>query len=318
MLEQLITTYPDQVQVIYRHFPLTLHDNAPKAAEAAEIAGSQGEFWLFHDALFEDQSEWANLDEAAFREFLIDMAGDLGLDEEQFTADLDAGTYSEYVNSSFEEAINLSLPGTPAVIFNGDLLAGEQLPPLEYWIWDAFVQLTLLEERQYAAPPKMTINPDTSYLATVIMESGDQFVIELLPQSAPETVNNFVFLANEGWFHGVTFHRVLPGFMAQTGDPTGTGFAGPGYTIPDEIDSTLSHQEPGMVSMANSGNPNSGGSQWFITLADASHLDGKHAIFGRVIEGMPVVEAINPRNPAQNPSLPPGDKIISVTIEEGE
>lgn len=318
MLEQLVTNYPDQVQIVYRHFPLGIHDNAQKAAEAAEIAGAQGEFWLVHDALFENQSEWAGLDEATFREFLIDMADDLGLDVDKFTADLDAGSYTEYVNSSFQEAVNLNLPGTPAVIFNGIPLAGDQLPPIQYWIWEAYVQLALLAERQYDAAPEMMIDPEATYLARVEMESGDEFVIELLPQSAPQTVNSFIFLTQEGWFDGVTFHRVLPGFVAQTGDPSGTGAGGPGYTIPDEIDPSLSHGERGIVAMANSGAPNTNGSQWYITLGDASQLDGQYTIFGRVIEGMEVVEAITPRNPAENPELPPGDKIAAITIEEQE
>ena len=318
MLEQLVSNYPEQVQLIYRHFPLTIHNNAQKAAEAAEIAGAQGEFWLFHDALFEDQREWADLDEATFREFLIDMADDLGLDVARFTADLDAGTYTNYVNMSVQEAVNLSLPGTPSVILDGQLLTGNQVPIQQYGIWDAYVQLALLEERQYDSPPEMMINLETTYLARVEMESGESFVIELLPQSAPQTVNSFVFLAQEGWFNGVTFHRVLPGFVAQTGDPSGTGAGSPGYTIPDEIDTSLSHREIGMVAMANSGSPNTNGSQWYITLGDASQLDGQYTIFGRVLEGMEFVEAITPRNPVENPELPPGDKIVAITIEEQE
>jgi len=139
-------------------------------------------------------------------------------------------------------------------------------------------------------------------------------VIELFPEYAPQTVNNFVFLANEGWYDDVTFHRVIPGFMAQTGDPTGLGVGGPGYTIPDEFDEELAHDGPGIVSMANSG-PDTGGSQFFITYAPTPHLDGLHAIFGRVIEGMNVVENITPRDP-RDPSAPEGDKILTITIEE--
>jgi cyclophilin family peptidyl-prolyl cis-trans isomerase len=318
VLEQLVENYPDQVQLVYRHFPLNqIHANAQKAAEATEIAGSQGDFWLFHDALFEDQGEWSRLSEADFREFLIDMADDLGYDVAQFTADLDAGIFADYVAASEQEAGNLGLPGTPSVIFDGEILAGDSLPPSEYWIWNAFVQLTLLEDRQYTAAPEMTINPDATYLARVEMESGEEFVIELLPQSAPQTVNSFVFLTQEGWFNDITFHRVLPGFVAQTGDPTGTGFGDPGYTIPNEVDANLSHSEVGMVAMANSG-PDTNGGQWYITLGDASFLDGGYTIFGRVIEGMEVVQAIRPRDPNQDPNVPPGDKIVRITIEVEE
>ncbi|MCA9968908.1 MAG: peptidylprolyl isomerase [Anaerolineales bacterium] len=160
----------------------------------------------------------------------------------------------------------------------------------------------------------MTIDTDARYLATVEMASGGQFVIELYPASAPQTVNSFVFLAEEGWFDGVTFHRVLPGFVAQTGDPTGTGGGGPGYTIPNEIDPDLTHAETGMVAMANAG-PDTNGSQWYVTLGDASFLDGSYTIFGRVIAGMDVVQGITPRDPQTNPAAPPGDMIQQVTIE---
>jgi len=109
----------------------------------------------------------------------------------------------------------------------------------------------------------------------------------------------------------------LPDFVAQTGDPTGTGFGSPGYTIPNEVDPSLSHSELGMVAMANSG-PDTNGSQWYITLGDASFLDGGYTIFGRVIEGMEVVQAIQLRDPNQNPDAPPGDKIVHITIEVEE
>jgi len=161
----------------------------------------------------------------------------------------------------------------------------------------------------------MTIDVDATYLVRVEMESGGEFVIELFPKSAPQTVNSFVFLSKEGWFDGVSFHRVMPGFVAQTGDPSGTGMGGPGYTIPNEIDPALSHNQPGMVAMANSG-PDTNGSQWYITYSDASRLDGSYTIFGRVVEGMDVVEAITPRDTSQTPNLPPGDIILKVTIEE--
>ena len=115
----------------------------------------------------------------------------------------------------------------------------------------------------------------------------------------------------------MTFYRVLPGLVAQTGDPSGTGFGGPGYTIPNEIDPALSHDKPGMVAMANSG-PDTNGSQWYITYGDVSQLDGAYTIFGRIVEGMDVVEAITPRDPSQGGDLPPGDKIVRITIESNE
>ncbi len=160
----------------------------------------------------------------------------------------------------------------------------------------------------------MTLEEGKTYRARVTMENGDEFLIELNQEAAPLAVNSFVFLANEGWYDGVTFHRVLPGFMAQTGDPTGTGMGGPGYEFANEIDPTLSHDAEGVVAMANSG-PDTNGSQFFITLAPATHLDGGYTIFGRIVEGMDVVKAITPRDPSVDPQAPPGDKIKSVVIE---
>ena len=126
--------------------------------------------------------------------------------------------------------------------------------------------------------------------ATIETNQGT-LVVELYKDKAPKTVENFVKLANKGFYNGIIFHRVIPGFMIQTGDPTGTGRGGPGYNFADEFGPGLTHSGPGILSMANAG-PNTNGSQFFITLAATPWLDGKHAIFGKVVEGQPVVEAI--------------------------
>lgn len=225
--------------------------------------------------------------------------------------------YADYVANLETEAVNLGLPGTPSALVNGEVVAGQGLP-IDFTVWDNFISSTIavqsVEEMQYDAAPAMALEDGNGYLARIAMESGDEFVIELLPESAPETVNSFVFLANEGWFDGVTFHRVLPGFVAQTGDPSGTGLGGPGYQLPNEIDPNLSHDTAGMVAMANTG-PDTNGSQWYITLGPVPHLDGGYTIFGRVVEGLDVVQGITPRDPATNPQAPEGDLIQSVTIE---
>ena len=168
--------------------------------------------------------------------------------------------------------------------------------------------------KSYDAPPAMTIDATKSYKATFTMGGGGEFVVELYAAEAPVTVNNFVFLARDGYYDGVTFHRVIPGFMAQAGDPTGTGAGGPGYKFQDEFHTSLSHDRKGILSMANAG-PNTNGSQFFIIFAPTPHLDGKHSVFGAVTEGMDVVDAITPRDPAAATS--PGDRIQSVVIDEG-
>jgi len=140
----------------------------------------------------------------------------------------------------------------------------------------------------YSAPPEMQIDTSKTYVATFVTEKGD-VVCELFAADVPQTVNNFVFLAQEGFYDGVTFHRVIPGFMAQGGDPTGTGRGGPGYSFEDEFSS---HKHgTGALSMANAG-PDTNGSQFFITYAPQPHLDGKHSVFGQLTEGMDVLSKI--------------------------
>ena len=168
-------------------------------------------------------------------------------------------------------------------------------------------------EGLYSAAPPMSIDAEKQYLATFKLANGDEFVVELFADKAPKTVNNFVFLAREGFYDGTTFHRVLDGFMAQGGDPTGTGMGGPGYEFEDEF-SDLTFDKPGLLAMANSG-PNTNGSQFFITFVPTPHLDGLHTIFGEVVEGMDVVNNITRRDPNTNPDFP-GEAIETIVITE--
>ena len=172
----------------------------------------------------------------------------------------------------------------------------------------------LVGTKQYASAPPMLIDKTKPYTATVKMAKGGEFVIQLYADKAPLTVNSFVFLARQGYFNGVTFHRVLDGFMAQGGDPTGTGGGGPGYQFANE-DSDLTFDKAGVVAMANAGR-DTNGSQFFITFGPQPSLNGGYTIFGQVISGMDMLRAITPRDPSQNANLPPGDKILSITIEE--
>jgi peptidylprolyl isomerase len=166
----------------------------------------------------------------------------------------------------------------------------------------------------FAEQPEITISADKKYFATVETAKG-AFRIELRPDLAIQTVNSFIFLAREGFYDGVTFDWVIPGLIAQGGDPTGTGSGGPGYKLPDEFSDVPF--ERGTVAMANTGHPNSSGSQFFITYTDQPNLDGQYTVFGKVIEGMEVVDSLTPRDPASDPNAPPGDTIITITIQEG-
>ncbi len=168
------------------------------------------------------------------------------------------------------------------------------------------------EELQWDSRPELTLDLENVYIATLITEKGN-VTIELFSQGAPITVNNFVFLAEQGFYDDTTFHRVLPGFMAQGGDPTGTGSGGPGYQFEDEIIHGVTFNQEGLLAMANGG-PGTNGSQFFITYDATPHLNGLHTIFGKVIEGMDVIIALTPRDPAEAPDFP-GDRLIRVEIE---
>ena len=158
----------------------------------------------------------------------------------------------------------------------------------------------------------MVIDPKKKYTATLSTDKGD-IVLELFADKTPRTVNNFVFLANEGFYDGTIFHRIIADFMTQGGDPTGSGSGGPGYRFADEFRPDLKHSKPGILSMANAG-PGTNGSQFFITHVPTSWLDGKHTIFGELTQGMDVLLSIPPRDPMR-PSYP-GVKIQSITIDE--
>ncbi len=164
--------------------------------------------------------------------------------------------------------------------------------------------------KRWSSPPEMILEPEKTYQAVLHTDKGD-ITVDLFADRVPKTVNNFVFLSDAGYYDGVIFHRVIDDFMAQTGDPTGTGRGGPGYSFADEFHKDLKHDKPGVLSMANAG-PNTNGSQFFITHIPTPWLDGKHSVFGEVVGGMDVLFSI----PARDPGKPeyPGVKINSVEI----
>jgi cyclophilin family peptidyl-prolyl cis-trans isomerase len=161
-------------------------------------------------------------------------------------------------------------------------------------------------------PPSGALDTSKRYTATFKTEKGD-IVVELFADRAPMTVENFVNLARSGFYDGTTFHRVIGGFMAQGGDPTGTGTGGPGYQFADEFHPTLRHDSAGILSMANAG-PGTNGSQFFITFGPTPHLDDRHSVFGKVTQGMEVLRSLRERDPQRDRQ--PGDRIETVEIAE--
>jgi cyclophilin family peptidyl-prolyl cis-trans isomerase len=160
--------------------------------------------------------------------------------------------------------------------------------------------------------PRGDLDTSKSYRARIKTAKGD-IVVELYADRAPKTVENFVNLSRAGFYDGTTFHRVIPGFMAQGGDPTGTGTGGPGYQFADEFHPELRHSEAGILSMANAG-PGTNGSQFFLTFGPTPHLDNRHSVFGKVTEGMDVLRSIRERDPQRDRQ--PGDAIETIEIEE--
>jgi cyclophilin family peptidyl-prolyl cis-trans isomerase len=310
----LADTYGDSLRYVYRHFPLSFHPNAIIAAEAAEAASAQGKFWEMHDLLYERQQEWGQLTGDAVREKLIEYAGELGLDRDRFVEDLDGHKYLDRINADGQTAIQAQLGGTPTYIINGVVYPSQWgLHPV---LVTGFINLLQLKDRMYTSPPEQVIDPSKEYTATIRTGRGD-IVVKLYASLVPVTVNSFVFLAREGWYDGVTFHRVIPGFVAQTGDPTGVGIGSPGYRCDDEIVPSLRYDRPGVVGMASQGpGTSSVGSQFFITYAALPQLDGNYTIIGQVVQGMDVLESLSPRDPAKDPMAPPGDRIETILIEE--
>lgn len=309
MLAQLAEKHPQEVLVVYRHFPLPSHELALLGAQAAEAAGLQGKFWEMHDKIFAEQGAWAGFTPQQFQQWLVDQAQPLDLDKDRFAKDMLSEPVVSKVQAAQKHGIDAQIPGTPFLLLNGQIYQG----PRDLGNLEAIMNLFTLKDRQFTYCPPMQIDPQKQYTATLKTEKGD-IVVQLFPDKAPKTVNSFVFLARQGWFNNVTFHRVIPGFVAQAGDPSGTGFGGPGYAFEDEI-SDLKFDKAGILGMANSG-PGSNGSQFFITMAAAPNLDGKYTVFGQVIQGIETLSKLTPRDPSTSIDLPPGDKILSVEIKE--
>ncbi len=312
-LTRMAEQFPDEVRVVYRDYPLVTnlgYERSGLAAQAVHAARIQGKDWELQTQLFAEQEIWAVLSEEAFVDWVAEQASTLGMDGVQLLVDMQSDAVVERVSQAVLDGQSVGIPALPFVLINGQIYSG----PLDFDSLERITQLIVLGEMQFTSCPPTVTDPAKEYLATLKTEYGD-IVIQFYPQQAPVTVNNFVFLAGEGWFDGITFHRVLPGTLAQTGDPSGTGQGNPGYFFQNEIVPSLGFDRAGVVAMANVG-PDTNGSQFFITLAPAPELDGKYTIFGQVISGLEYLEKLSPRDPQFGERLPAGDLLLKVTIEE--
>ncbi len=315
ILQKLLENHPNDMRLVVRSIPLLESEgfeNSRIAVQAMLAAQKQGKRAEMYNLLHSKYGEWANLKSGStFEAWLVKEAGALGFDSVQFQTDLKSSETAQRAVDSYNAAKKIGVqPPYPLVLLNGIPV---NVGLLYYAYLDQSISLIALGSHQFTKCPPFEIDPAKGYFATLHTERGD-IVIQLFADKAPYAVNSFVFLARAGWFDGVTFHRVVPGFVAQSGDPSGTGQGGPGYFFKNEI-TDLKFDQPGRVGMANSG-ADTNGSQFFITYAPQPQLDGAYTVFGQVIEGMDVVEKLTARNPEQELGLPPGDKILSVDIEE--
>jgi cyclophilin family peptidyl-prolyl cis-trans isomerase/protein-disulfide isomerase len=311
VINRLLEEHPEDVRVLSRVFPLlSVNDKAALAAQAAEAASEQGKYWEIHNLLFAQQENWVNLSAPDFEQWISAQASALELNMDQFKSDLKREDIVAKVEKAWEEGKEMGLPGTPLVLINGQIYGG----PRDYTSLNDILELILLGKRQYGSCPPVTVQRNRQYIATLNTQKGD-VVIQLFADKAPITVNSFIFLARNGWYDGITFHRVIPDLFAQTGDPSGTGKGNPGYYIITEIDPSLKFSIPGMVAMVNSG-PDTSGSQFFITYGPTTQYDGQYTIFGQVLSGMEILKQLTPRDVQPGNETPPGDRLISITIEE--
>ena len=310
-LETLVEKYPDEVRIVYRPLPLdSLHPTAPLAAYAAESAGMQGKFWEMYSAIFSSQSELAALSADDLTAWLLETAEELDLDVDQFSADVESDEVTLKINAAKLAMFDVGVSSTPTVLVNGRPVGNFTAAYLSN-----FIEVMKAEQDMLTECPPFVIDVDKEYTAIIETEHGD-LVLELYPEAAPMAVNSFVYLAREGFYDGVTFHRVYHDFMAQTGDPTGTGWSGAGYQFREEISPELTYDEPYMVGVARGQVEGTSGSQFFITYVPYPSLNGGYTIFARLVEGTEVLEQITERDADNNSEAPEGDKILSIEIIE--
>ena len=310
--QQLLKENPNDIRLVTRPFPIYIvNDKSAYATLDVEAAAEQGKFWELNDLFFAQQATWVNMSVEDFNKWVIEQVEALPqVNVEQFKTDRARADIVAKVQKAWDAGHKINLPGTPIVVINGDLYQG----PRDYTSLNDIAHLIILGKRQFTTCPPFAVKTNKQYLATLHIAKGD-VTIELFADKAPVTVNSFIYLAQQGWYDNITFHRVIPKLFAQTGDPSGTGKGNPGYYLITEILPSLTFDRPGMVAMTNSG-PDTSGGQFFITYAPAEQFNGKYTIFGQVLTGMDILQSLTPRDAQPGTNTPPGDKLINITIEE--
>jgi len=309
-LHLILQAHPNDVRLVYVNTPLSDRDKDALATQAVEAADLQGKFWEMHNLLSDKQAEWSALSPAAFQAWVVQQSARLGLDSAKFQADFNGKTVADRLKQALQSTA--AQPIVPPLMFiNG---TSPYTGLADFASLDSVVRMEALTARQFSDCPSWVIDPLKQYIATLHTSKGD-VVIQLLPDKAPQAVNTFVTLARSGWYNGITFYKVLPDFLAMTGDPSDTGMGNTGYLFQTEISASLHFDVAGVVAMDNSG-PNTNSGRFFITLAPAEQLYGLYTVFGKVLSGLPALSTLAPRNPQPGVVLPSGDGLINVTIAE--
>ena len=309
----LTERYDGRLRFAYRHLPLTsIHDKAIITAEATEAAAAQGKFWEMHDLLYEKQQEWSGLSEEDVVERLIEYAGELELDTEQFATALEEHTYREQIMADYEAYQEYGQMATPTYVVNKVFYPTREFGG--FGRLEGFISLVAMQDQMYDSPPDQVIDPDKDYIATIETTKGD-IRVELFADEASTNVNSFAFLAQDGWYDGLDFFFVDHEQVALSGDPTnsGAGLPYPGYVCEDETSSDSTFDEAGILALYTAA-PDRSSSSFFITYAPQPDFTGNFTIIGRVIEGMDVAESLTERQPG--PDQPEPDSIETIIIEE--
>lgn len=310
MLEQLLAEYPDDVRVVFRHFPLPSHPLSLLSIQAVEAAGLQGKYWEFSDMLFAQQSVWTGMDATAYEAWLVERAADLTLDTAQFTTDMKSDALVEKAKSFQQAAYAAGVSYTPFIVFDGrtyqNIVDLTNINNLRF-----MVELVKKSRGQFTDCPPTVLKPGKKYTATLETEAGN-IVIQLDTKNAPLSANAFAWLAQQGWYDNTTFYYVQRGATvdmeyAITGDRTETGAGTPGFIITTEMADGQSFDKAGKVGFLN-------GSQLFFTYSAVPTLDGRYTMLGEVVEGMDILQAQPATTAGADGSPVPGLRIIRVTI----
>ena len=317
VLTTLREAYPQDLRVVFRQYPLQQSYVPALALEAAGLQ-SAGVVTDLRHYLFSHQADWINMTGEQFVTWLHPYLLQLGLDTDRFEADLLSDTTKQALLDDIQSAEDLQIPGTPFVLINQKPYTAMRDEASLREIIDRYKTLSEIKIAHFDACPPQVIDPGQALQAKIITTQGE-ILVKLFTDEAPFTVNNFVFLARQGWYNDNPFYRVIPGMLLQSGDPSGTGSGDAGYVFDNEIRSDVTFDQAGVLAMANSGSdqPISNSSQFFITSAVLPEYNGGYTIFGQVIDGMDILKNFSAIDPMSGSLQQPKDRIISIEILEG-